>query len=202
MNNNIPSASVDTENITLRTEVQFLSKELIKAYRIIHMLNRKNKQLTKQLPRKLSPSKRRSLVAIFILLSAMSFAQDILKKANTVIITDTITQQMYYSKITTLLFENGYGILSTDKEQGTITTTERSFKDGSIKLNILIKDNRVIMRGDFKASLTVSVGGVSSTASWLPVMNYGAKKSAYQNAWNELLKISDQIPGVKEYQIR
>lgn len=138
---------------------------------------------------------------LFIQFSLLS-GQTIPPKANTIIITDTLTMNQYYSTITEILFESGYGIQSTDKETGTITTTEKAYKNGSIKLVILVKDNKVLLRGDFKSDLEISLYGVTSEASWSVIENIGGKKSVYQNAWSELQKFANVIPGKKEYLIR
>lgn len=129
-------------------------------------------------------------------------AQTIPQKANSIIITDTLTQSQYYDVITGILFEYGYGILNTDKDLGTITTTEKPFKNGGVKLIIMAKDNRVLLRGDFKVGMSLSMNGVTSEPSWSTIENRGVKNSAYQNAWAEMQKVADLIPGNKEYQIK
>jgi hypothetical protein len=138
--------------------------------------------------------------ALFLLLSIVCEAQ-IPKKANTIIIVDSLSQEQFYNKINDLLFESGYGILNTDKSQGTITTTEKSYKNGSIKLNILIKDSKVLLRGDFKTDLSIEIYGVTSNPSWSAIENTGGKNSAYRNAWNEMNKVAESIPGNKTYLI-
>lgn len=131
------------------------------------------------------------------------FAQnDIQKKANTIIVTDTINRDEFYNKITIILFENGYGIFNTSKEQGIISTSEKSYKNGVIKLNILIRDKQVLIRGDFKSSISINFGGVTSEASWEVIENKGQKNSPYKNAWEEMKKLTDAISGSKEYLIK
>jgi hypothetical protein len=139
---------------------------------------------------------------ILLFNSVLISGQNIPQKTNTILITDTLSQAQFYSKIIDILFESGYGILTTDKELGTITTTEKPFKNGGIKLILLAKDKRVILRGDFKTSIGISMNGVTSEPSWNVIEYKGAKNSAYLNAWSEMQKISDQIPGTKEYQIK
>ena len=85
---------------------------------------------------------------------------------------------------------------------GTISTTEKSFKNGEIKLNILMKDGKVIIRGNFKSNINISMYGVSTAETWYTIEYTGAKGSAYRNAWNEMQKISDQIPGLKTYAVK
>lgn len=137
---------------------------------------------------------------LFFIIPMLTEAQ-IPKKANTIIIVDSLSQEQFYNKINDLLFESGYGILNTDKSQGTITTTEKSYKNGSIKLNILIKDSKVLLRGDFKTDLSIEIYGVTSNPSWSAIENTGGKNSAYRNAWDEMSKIADSIPGAKRYLI-
>jgi hypothetical protein len=124
---------------------------------------------------------------------------DIPKKANTIIIADSLPKMELYAKISDLLFENGYGILSSDKELGNITTTEKSFKNGVVKLTFLIKDNRILMRGHYRDDFTLDLGGVSSGPEWAEIKYYGMKKSITMNAWDEMSKFANAIPGKKEY---
>jgi hypothetical protein len=128
--------------------------------------------------------------------------QNIPHKANTIIITDTLSQSQFYSKITYILFESGYGILNTDKELGTITTTEKPYKNGGVKLILLIKDKRIVLRGDYTTGIGLSMSGVTSAPGWYMIEFNGAKNSPTQNAWLEMQKIADQIPGAKEYQLK
>lgn len=144
---------------------------------------------------------KKALFLLFFLIPNLIEAQ-IPKKANTIIIVDSLSQEQYYTKINDLLFESGYGILNTDKSLGTITTTEKSYKNGSVKLNILIKDSKVLLRGDFKADMSITMGGVTATASWLAIEYSGGKNSAYRNAWDEMDKVAQLIPGSKEYLIK
>jgi hypothetical protein len=151
---------------------------------------------------------------LFSLITMTSFAQDDLyysppkepsaipKKANCIIITDTISQLNYYNKITDILFESGYGILNSDKASGTITTTEKAFKNGTVKLAILIKDNRVVLRGDWKDNISLDLGGVSAEPSWAIISFQGMKNSPYLNAWNEMNKVALAIGTKIEYLIK
>jgi hypothetical protein len=142
-------------------------------------------------------------LVLMLLLGFPAFCQVIPKKANTIIVTNTLTKEQLYNSISNALFEVGYGILNGDKELGQITTTEKSFKTGVVKLNILIKDQKVLIRGDFKMSISINYGsGVTSNPSWSMIENKGMKGSAYQDSWNEMIKITDQIPGTKEYLIK
>ena len=142
-------------------------------------------------------------IALFLCLASPLFAQyELPKRANTIIITDTLSQERLYNKITDLLFESGYGILNTNKEQGTITTTEKSYQNGGIKLVFLIKDKKILLRGDFKSDISIDFGGVTSQPSWETIDFRGMKGSAYMNAWLEMKKISDAIPFTKDYLIK
>jgi len=120
------------------------------------------------------------------------------KKANTIIITDTLSQQQFYNTITEILFESGYGLLSSDKTQGTITTSDKAIKTGTVNISFLIKNNRVIMRGNFRGPGALSPGGIDF--SDLSIIEYkGMNGSIAKNAWDEMKKIADQIPGQKKY---
>ena len=132
---------------------------------------------------------------MILLFSGSTQGQNIPKKANTIIITDELTKDQFYDQITDILLEAGYGIHSTDRAQGTITTIERPFKDGQVRLTLLIKDNRVVLRGSFSSDV------IDYGDEWEMIVNRGQKGSIYQNAWLEFKKIADQISGTKEYLI-
>jgi hypothetical protein len=144
---------------------------------------------------------KKMLLSMFLIISILCQAQ-ILKKANTISIARSGTQMECFNQVNTLLLEAGYGILNTDKELGIISTTEKSFKNGSIKLNFLIKDHKILLRGDFKDNLSLTLGGVTSGPSWNVIQNIGQKNSITQNAWNEMNKVAEAIPGEKEYLIK
>jgi hypothetical protein len=140
------------------------------------------------------------IILICLSISALVSAQEITKNANTIVITDTICQKNYYSQVNEILFTSGYGIHSADKNSGTITTTPKPIRSGTVKLNILVSDNKVLIRGEFK-SVTLNIGGVIDDSPMI-IENYGMKRSPLMMAWNEMNNIAIQIPGKKEYLIK
>jgi hypothetical protein len=147
--------------------------------------------------------KKAILLMTTLTIGSLLLAQDLIpKKSNAIIITDTLSLLTYYKDISNLLYENGYGILNENRELGIISTTEKSFKNGVLKLNFLIKDNKIILRGDFKIDISLSLGSVSSVPTWSTIQYIGMKNSPSKNAWNEMIKISEAIPGEKEYLIK
>jgi hypothetical protein len=195
------------ESATLREAISFLSDENVKAYKIIERLTRKCDYLLKIVTENKSEMLKKTGIIITVilrlLLPEMIMAQEpVLKKANTIVISDTLSQQQYFSKISDILFESGYGILSSDKAQGTITTTEKPYKHGVMSLTFLIKDKRVLVRGQFNMGISVDYGGVQSQSQPTTIQNFGMKSSPSMVAWNEMMKITAQIPGEKEYQIK
>jgi hypothetical protein len=135
----------------------------------------------------------------FLIVLQYSYSQEqIPRKANLIVISDTISQHKYYSEITDILFENGYGIHNSNEETGTITTTDKSFRHGNIRLTFLIKNNRVLLRGQFNMNLSINYGGVSSDAGWVGIEYYGMKKSPAMTAWDEMYLIAKSIPGIRE----
>jgi hypothetical protein len=152
--------------------------------------------------------------ALFILVSLAAGAQDDLyytpepkpgdipKKANTIIITTSSVDMQMFTKVSDLLFENGYGIQSSDEEHGNITTTEKGFKDGSLKLTFLIKANRILVRGNCRISISLNFGAASTEPDWQDIIYFGMKKSPMMLAWNEMAKITNSLPGEKEYLVK
>jgi hypothetical protein len=140
------------------------------------------------------------LFIFLIATSIISLSQEIPPKANTIVIIDSLSQEQFYYKITDILFESGYGVLSSDKVAGTITTTPKPIKAGTVKLNILIKNKKVYIRGELQW-LAIDLGGVTDNSPM--VIDYkGMKNSPAMKAWNEMKNIADQIPGKKEYLIK
>ena len=137
------------------------------------------------------------------MVSYLSQAQEpIPQKANTIIITDTLSATSYWKVVSALLIEKGYGIQSLDKETGTISSMPRSFKNGEIRINILVQDQRVLLRGDLTTGIGIDYGQVSSGPSWFMIEYRGTKNAAYYNAWMELYEFAKAIPGKKEYLVR
>ena len=124
------------------------------------------------------------------------------KKANTIIIEGTQSRNEYFNAITNILFEAGYGIHSSDKEQGIITTSEKSFKKGVIKLTFLIKNKRVVLRGQYNLNMSIDFGEVTSEIAWSEIMYFGMKKSPNIIAWEEMIKVANQIQGNKVYAVK
>ena len=144
-----------------------------------------------------------SLLLIYLSINyAITAQEEIPKKANAISINDTISASGYFSKITEILLENGYGILNSDQKNGIITTTEKPFKNGSVKLNFLIRENKIMLRGDYKDNLSIDLGGITAGPSWNEIRFIGQKNSITLNAWGELNKIAQQIPGEKQYLIK
>jgi hypothetical protein len=140
---------------------------------------------------------------IFILAVApllTTIGQEIPKKANTIIISTSLSKDQLYGRITEILFENGYGILNSDKSIATITTTNKPIKAGAVKLNFLIKDSKVSVRGDLYG-ISIEINGVTDNGPSI-VDFRGMKGSPALNAWNEMQKIADLIPGTKVYLIK
>lgn len=137
---------------------------------------------------------------IFLFFYGSLSAQEIPKKANVIIITDTLSQEQSYNKITEILFEYGYGIQNFDRPVGTITTTLKPIKGATVKLNFLIKDNKVSVRGDFLGPSVELYDVINNRSS--VIENRGMNGSPAKNAWDELCKITDQVPGKKEYLIK
>lgn len=123
--------------------------------------------------------------------------QNIPKKANTIIVTDTLSKEQYYTKINEVLFENGFGLQSSDKSMGSFTTNPKEFKNGSYKLNILATDKKVTIRGQWKWR-----EWTTGPEEWDDIVFGGQNTSPMRRSWDAMQSITDQIPGKKEYLIK
>jgi hypothetical protein len=144
------------------------------------------------------------ILLIVTLHCAFISAQAVIPKdANTVVITDTISAPAKFNQTTTILYENGIGILQSDRETGTILTTPVAFKNGTITLTLLVADNKVTARGQWTWNMTVTLNGVTHNPDPMGDIQYGGQRnSAKRNSWDAFYKIVSQIPGNREYFIR
>ncbi|HNY52956.1 MAG TPA: hypothetical protein PK727_04560 [Bacteroidales bacterium] len=125
-----------------------------------------------------------------------------MKRANIIIVSNDFEIMENARQLTEKLFELGYGVQNTDLSTGIISTTAKPFKNGEIKLNILVRDNKILIRGDFTTNISVHIGSVTSEQSWAVIENRGQKNSPYYNAWNEMNKLALLLPGEKSYEIK
>lgn len=143
-----------------------------------------------------------SLLLIFLTTSLLP-AQDITKGANAIVITGDFLKEDKFTEITTLLLESGIKIDRSDKETGSITTSLKSFKNGSIAYIIFVRDNSVVVRGEWSSNIIVSMYGVTSNPNEIQEITYGGQKgSPKRNAWETFRSVADQIPGDKNYVVK
>lgn len=136
-------------------------------------------------------------------LNAQSGVVIIPPNANTIVITDTLSAPAKFNQVTTILFENGVGILNSDRETGTILTTPTAFKNGTITLTFLVSGNKVTARGQWTWNITVGLDGVTRDPDPRGAISCGGQRnSARRNAWDAFYKIVSQIPGDREYYVR
>jgi len=141
--------------------------------------------------------KKLAILLLIILSGTVLFAQTIIpKKANTIIISGDLNQADFYAKIADILFDNGYGLQSSDKALGSLTTTSRGIKSGNFQVmfTVLVKDNKATLRGQWKSE--------ELKFDWLIIEYGGQKGSMKMITWNEMINLANQIPGTKEYLIK
>lgn len=117
------------------------------------------------------------------------------KDANTVIISGDFKQADKFNEVISILYESGTGTTEINKELGTITTAPKAFKNGIYTLTVLIKENKVTLRGQWNWTDIQDSG-------WQIIEYSGQKNSPKQNAWKELSMLADNITGTKEYLIK
>lgn len=127
-------------------------------------------------------------------------SQEIPKRANQILI--EMDSSDCWIQINRLLTLNNFGILNSDKESGIITTSEHPFKNGFIKLNILIDKKSIILSGSYKDDISIDLGSAEINPSWNKISYIGQRNSISMNAWNELISFVNQIPGQKKYLIK
>lgn len=141
---------------------------------------------------------KKGLLLILFLLHGIVFSQGVIpKNANTIIISDTLTQDQLFNKVHEVLFEAGFGLQSYNKELGSITTNSKEFKNGSFRLNIFVKDKSVMIHGQWRWR-----EWPDDSEEWDDILYGGQKSSPKMNSWNAMNDVAIQIPGKKEYLIK
>jgi hypothetical protein len=144
------------------------------------------------------------MIRVYIILSCLSLCYHLQaqEKNNTIIVSNDLELQENIKQVTEMLFELGYGIHSSDVKTGIITTTEKPYKNGSVKLNILVRAGKISIRGYFSMNVSINIGSVTSDLGWTMIENRGQKNSPIFNAWSEMNKLALLLPGEKTYETR
>lgn len=128
----------------------------------------------------------RKLTLILLLIPFLVYSQQAREpftKANAIIIPIEESQEQAYKKIAQILSENGFGIASSDALLGIITTTEKDYKNGTLKLNAFVTQNKIRLSGNF----TIDALNMTSRIDYK-----GMKNSAGRNAWDIMQQIASQ----------
>jgi hypothetical protein len=127
------------------------------------------------------------------LITAISSAQEKKDTKIIVIAKDTIN---IYNRIGMALFQEGFVIKQQNQEMGIIATDEKALKSGpsaSLKIRVLIKDSTLTFFGEVAENLTVSIGGVRTEKTFIPIKNLGMKGSTMRRAWDEMTAFAKQF---------
>lgn len=137
------------------------------------------------------------LFFILTLISLKSEGQ--IKKDNTIVISEIVT----LSKIKSVLFANGY-TLESNSDTLYLSTQSKELNNQSIAIKLLIAktDSVTYIKGQWKPTLSLSIGGVKTESDFSQLDFSGAKNSPYRKAWNEMTRIaillSDKISYIKQ----
>ncbi len=112
---------------------------------------------------------------------------------NTVIIRTTDHHDVAYRKIGQLLVNNGFNLMNSDRDLGSITTDNKYI--GIMSAQWLMKAS-IIITGEDNA--TIFITGQSNRSPenpWRRIENKGIKGSINQVGWNELYSVAQQYDG-------
>lgn len=141
------------------------------------------------------------LIFLFaITFSVVCHGQTIPKNTNAITITGDFTRSEKIDQIADTFLDSGVIIASIDRELGSITTSPKSFKNGTVTLHVVVRDGKVTIRGNWQSDVVVSLYGVTSNPNDIQPVSYGGMQgSPKRNAWDAFHSIVEKIPGDKEY---
>lgn len=137
------------------------------------------------------------LFSILTFLSLESKGQT--KKDNTILISEKVT----LAKIKSVFFANGYS-LESNSDTLYLSTQSKELNNQSIAIKLLIAktDSVTYIKGQWKPTLSLSIGGVKTENDFSQLDFSGSKNSPYRKAWNEMVRLatllSDKISYIKQ----
>ncbi len=122
------------------------------------------------------------------------------RRDNKIVVGTTDGYEQTVRNLVNLLAEQGYGLVNIDEKYGQILTAPRPFRDGSLVLNISVRQEEAVsftIQGVFSSGTSTVVygGGVGATFQgdakvWFNNRTAGAMR----RAWNEMEKVARQYP--------
>lgn len=119
---------------------------------------------------------------------------------NKIVVTTTDGYEQTIRNLVNLLSEQGYGLVNIDEKYGQILTSPKPFSDGSLALNISVRQEGVVtytVQGVFSSGVRTVVygGGVGTTVLgdnriWFNNRHTGAMR----RAWDEMEKVARGYP--------
>ncbi|MHC1705761.1 MAG: hypothetical protein AB9846_17805 [Tenuifilaceae bacterium] len=123
------------------------------------------------------------------------------KKANKILIDNSMTFEENYFHVGKILVQNGYGLKTSNKDFGLFETSPKQMKrrQGWTGIfNIVVADSLITVTGQFTAGVSIELGsGVRSEASYYEIKYMG--KGLYDNtAFYEMMDLAKKFgPKIK-----
>lgn len=114
-------------------------------------------------------------------------------------VTNSLTADENFMKVSEVIMDNDYTFSSRDKELKLVTTEMKPLKYGSIKLSFRCQDSTVTVTGVLLSGITVELYGVRSEDNPEKVVKRGMKKSIYGYVFSEMNRMAKLIPGEVTY---
>jgi hypothetical protein len=136
-------------------------------------------------------------------LSAQTNIKHVPKKVTKIILTTDQNQESNFDYMMNTLLDNGYTIEKRDSEYGTIKTDPQPLSgqnNCNYFFNIRVKDNQIIISGQYIFNAAISYGVVTSTPSWDNIINIGMNGSVNKITFIHMYEFAQSLTFTnKEY---
>jgi len=140
----------------------------------------------------------RYIFLLLILSPLFSFGQA--KKDSKIVVTVLDTANLF-NRTVLYLYEQGYALEAKDEALKYISTKDKPLgkQSASIKVNVLVKDSILTISGAIADDVQLTIGGITTTRTFMPIEYRGLKRSAMMLAWEELEKIAKSFGTLLTY---
>lgn len=141
------------------------------------------------------------LLAILIALSTTVYCQ-VPKGSTRIVISNNLSGLDNYKSIIKNLMSSGYFIDQKDIEIGYIKTQNLPVNKwtGTYYLNIVCQDNKVVISGMLKSSISINTSGVIVESGFEPIVWKGWNTGLYKIAFENMKILAEKIEGELGYE--
>lgn len=136
------------------------------------------------------------LTLVVVLNSMYSFSQGVPQKGiSQLLIKNRLSASENYNLIIKTLSANNYFIESKDIELHYLKTQSKNIEKSPIVyfLNIISKDNEIVISGMFKSGIELNVGNLTSTDDYETITFRGARGSIYMKSFEKMQEFAEKF---------